>query len=38
MIPMAIITVLIIGSLGLTPLVYKDLENIDVKDLDFESE
>ena len=38
MIPMAIITVLIIGSLSLTPLVYKDLENIDVKDLDFESE
>ena len=38
MIPMAIITLLIIGSLSLTPLVYKDLENIDIKDLDFESE
>ncbi|MFL2960594.1 MAG: hypothetical protein DBX07_07910 [Candidatus Poseidoniales archaeon] len=37
-IPMLIITVLIIGSLSLTPLVYKDLENIDIKDLDFESE
>ena len=37
-IPMAIITVLIIGSLSLTPLVYKDLENVDIKDLDFESE
>jgi hypothetical protein len=24
--------------LSLTPLVYKDLENIDIKDLDFESE
>jgi len=35
---MVIITVLIIGSLSLTPLVYKDLENIDIKDLDFESE
>ena len=29
-IPMLIITVLIIGSLSLTPLVYKDLENIDL--------
>ena len=37
-IPMLIITVLVIGSLSLTPLVYKDLENIDIKDLDFESE
>ncbi len=37
-IPMAIITVLIIGSLSLTPLVYKDLENVGTKDLDFESE
>ena len=37
-IPMVIITVLIIGSLSLTPLVYKDLENIDIKYLDFESE
>lgn len=37
-IPMLIITVLIIGSLSLTPLVYKDLENIEIKDLDFESE
>lgn len=37
-IPMLIITVLTIGSLSLTPLVYKDLENIDIKDLDFESE
>ena len=37
-IPMVIITMLILGSLSLTPLVYKDLENIDVKDLDFESE
>ena len=37
-IPMLIITILIIGSLSLTPLVYKDLENIDIKDLDFESE
>jgi Na+/H+ antiporter NhaD/arsenite permease-like protein len=37
-IPMLIITVLIIGSLSLTPLVYKDLENIDIKDIDFESE
>jgi hypothetical protein len=35
---MAIITVLIIGSLSLTPLVYKDLENLGTKDLDFESE
>ena len=37
-IPMAIIAVLIAGSLSLTPLVYKDLENIDLKDLDLESE
>ena len=37
-IPMAIIAVLIAGSLSLTPLVYKDLENIDIKDLDLESE
>ena len=37
-IPMAITAVLIAGSLSLTPLVYKDLENIDPKDLDFESE
>ena len=40
-IPFAIITLLIIGSLALTPLVYKDLdniENLDVKNIDFESE
>ena len=37
-IPMAIIAVLIAGSLSLTPLVYKDLENIDIKDLHLESE
>ncbi len=40
-IPFAIIALLIIGSLALTPLVYKDLdniENLDVKNIDFESE
>ncbi|MDP6293113.1 MAG: ArsB/NhaD family transporter [Candidatus Thalassarchaeaceae archaeon] len=40
-IPFVIITLLIIGSLALTPLVYKDLdnlENVDIKNLDIESE
>jgi Na+/H+ antiporter NhaD/arsenite permease-like protein len=42
-IPVAIITLLIVGSLALTPLVYKDIESIDVSDfdpseLDFEAE
>ena len=40
-IPFVIITLLIIGSLSLTPMVYKDLENLDnldLKDLDLESE
>ena len=40
-IPFVIITLLIVGSLALTPLVYKDLdnlENVDIKNLDIESE
>ena len=42
-IPVAIITLLIVSSLALTPLVYKDIESIDVSDfdpaeLDFEAE
>ena len=40
-IPFVIITLLIVGSLVLTPLVYKDLENlenVDIKNLDIESE
>ena len=41
--PMIIITLLIIGSLSLTPLVYKDIDNlnlgdVDLRDLDFEAE
>jgi hypothetical protein len=41
MIPFTIISLLIIGSLSFTPMVYKDLENLDnldMKSLDFESE
>ena len=40
-IPFVIITILIVGSLCLTPIVYKDLENVedlDLKNLDLESE
>ena len=40
-IPFVIITLLIVGSLMLTPMVYKDLENLenlDLKNLDLESE
>ena len=42
-IPVAIITLLIVGSLSLTPLVYKDIETIDINnfdpsELDLESE
>ena len=40
-IPFVIITLLIVGSLMLTPMVYKDLENLenlDLKSLDLESE
>jgi Na+/H+ antiporter NhaD/arsenite permease-like protein len=41
--PMIIITLLIIGSLSLTPLVYKDIDNldlgdVDLRELDFEAE
>ena len=43
MYPMIIITLLIIGSLSLTPLVYKDIDNlnlgdVDLRELDFEAE
>ena len=33
MIPFALITILIVGSLSLSPLVYKDIEDIDISDL-----
>lgn len=33
MIPFALITILIVGSLSLSPLVYKDIEDIDISEL-----